>query len=57
MGAHTLSLVGKEVVHLRNGTVESDDIKAVISSVQDQVLAHDGQANKAKVSSGFIVSI
>jgi len=25
----------------------------MVSSVQDQVLAHDGQANEAKISTGF----
>lgn len=52
----TLRLICKEVVNLRNSTVESDHINTVISSVKDQVLAHDGQANKAEVSSGRIVS-
>jgi hypothetical protein len=45
------------VVNLRDGTVESDDIETVISSVQDQVLAHDSQANEAEISSGFMISI
>jgi len=53
----TLGLVGKESINLGDGTVESNDIEAVISSVQDQVLAHDSQADEAEISSGFIVSI
>jgi hypothetical protein len=54
---HTLSLVGEEVVDLCNGTVVGNDIETVISSVQDQVLTHNGQANQAEISSGFIISI
>lgn len=53
----TLGLVGKESINLGDGTVESNDIEAVISSVQDQVLAHDSQADEAEISSRFIVSI
>ena len=33
----TVGLVGKESINLGDGTVESNDIEAVISSVQDQV--------------------
>lgn len=53
----TLGLVGEEVVNLRNGTVEGNDVEAVIGSVQDQVLTHDSQADEAEISSGFIVSM
>jgi hypothetical protein len=45
------------VVNLGNSAVESDDIEAVISSVQDQILTHNGQADEAEISSGFIVSV
>lgn len=53
----TLSFVCKKVVDFRDCAVESNDIDAVISGVQDQVLTHDGQANEAKISSGDIVSM
>jgi hypothetical protein len=53
----TLGLVGNEVVNLRNSSVESDNIVAVVSSVQDQVLTHDGQADEAEISSRSIVSV
>jgi hypothetical protein len=55
-GSRTLGFVCKEVVNLGDRAVESDDIDAMIGSIQDQVLAHDGQANKAEVSSGSMVS-
>jgi len=44
------------VVNLGDCTVESDNLVAVISGVQDQVLAHDGQADEAEISSRSIVS-
>jgi len=54
---HTLGLVGEEVVDLGNGTVESNDSESVISSVQDQVLTHHGQADQTEISpSGINVS-
>ena len=53
----TLGLVCKEVVDLGHGTVEGHDVEAVVGSIENQILAHDGQANKAKVTSSHIVSI
>lgn len=53
----TLGLICEEVVNLGDGSVEGDNIETVISSIEDQVLAHDGQANEAEISSGDIVSI
>jgi hypothetical protein len=44
------------VVNLGDGTVEGHDVETVIGGVEDQVLAHDGQANKAEITSGDIVS-
>lgn len=52
----TLGLVCQEVVNLGNGTVECNYFVSVVSCVQNQVLAHDGQADKAEVSSRSIVS-
>lgn len=57
MGALTFSFVGQEVVDLGDGTVEGNDIEAMVGGVENQILAHDGQANKAKVTSSHIVSI
>ena len=53
----TLGLVCQEVVNLGDCTVESDNLVAVISGVQDQVLAHNGQADEAEISSRSIVSV
>jgi hypothetical protein len=44
------------MVDLGHSTVECNDIVSVISRIQDQVLAHNGQADQAEVSSGSIVS-
>jgi hypothetical protein len=33
----------------------SNDGEAVISSVEDQVLAHDGETNEAEITTRFIV--
>ena len=52
-----LGLVGNEAVDLGDCTVESADGEAVVGHVQDQVLAHDGQADEAEVSASNIVSI
>jgi len=53
----SLCLVCQEVVNFGDGSVEGNDIVSVVSRVQDQVLAHDGQANEAEISPGSIVSI
>jgi hypothetical protein len=52
----TLGLIGKEVVHLGDSSVESNDFVPVVSGVENQVLAHHGQADQTEISSGFIVS-
>lgn len=46
---HTLGLVGEEVVNLGDGTVESADGEAMISSIKDDILAHDSQADEAEI--------
>jgi hypothetical protein len=45
------------VVDLGDCTVESNDIDSVVRSVENQILPHDSEANKAEISSGNIVSI
>ena len=49
----TLGLVIEEAVNLGDGSVEDNDREAMVSSVQDQVLAHNSEANEAKISTGF----
>lgn len=46
----TFGFIGQKAVDLGDGAVESDDIKAVVGRVEDQILAHDGQSNETKVS-------
>lgn len=48
----TLGLVVQETVDLGSGTVEGADGETVISRVEDQVLAHDGQTDKTEISTG-----
>lgn len=48
----TLSLILQESVDLGDCAVESNNGEAVISSVENQVLAHDGQANEAEITTG-----
>jgi hypothetical protein len=50
---HTLGFIIQKAVDLGDGSVEGNDGKAMVSSVQDQILAHDSQANEAKISTGF----
>lgn len=46
----TLGLVLQETVNLRGCTVVSANGESVISDVQDQVLAHNGQTDEAEIS-------
>ena len=48
----TLSLVLKEVVNLANSAVEGNTVEAVVGSVENQVLAHNGKTNEAEISTG-----
>ena len=48
----TLGLVVKETVNLGGRAVVSADGETVISSIEDQVLAHDGQTDEAEISTG-----
>ncbi len=45
-----LGFVGEEIVHLGDGAVEGHDGEAVVVHVQNEVLAHDGQADQCDVS-------
>jgi len=42
------------VVNLGNGTVESNNSKSMVGSIQDEVLTHDGQTNQTKITSRFV---
>ena len=53
----TLCFICQEMVDLGNCAVESNDIVAVIRSIQDEILAHNSQANEAEITTRFIVSI
>lgn len=44
-----LGLVRQKCVHLFDGTIESNDGESVIGHVQDEILAHYGQADEADV--------
>lgn len=46
----TLSLVLQEAVDLGGGTVVGADGEAVVSSVKDQVLTHNGQTDETEIS-------
>lgn len=48
----TLGLIVEETVNLGGGTVESANGEAVVGSVQNQVLAHNGQTDEAEISTG-----
>ena len=49
----TFGFIFKEAVDLGDGSVEGNDSKVVISSVQDEILTHDGQADEAEISTGL----
>jgi hypothetical protein len=46
----SLCLVLKKTVNLGHCSVESNNSEAVISHVENEILAHNGQANKAEIS-------
>ena len=48
----TLGLILEETVNLGGGTVVGADGETVISTVKDQVLAHDGQTDQTEISTG-----
>jgi hypothetical protein len=45
------------VVDLRNSTVESNNVNSVVGGIENQILSHDSEANKAEISSRSIVSM
>lgn len=47
---HTLGLVLQETVNLGGCAVVSANGESVISNVEDQVLAHNGQTDEAEIS-------
>lgn len=49
----TFGLIREEVINLADSTVESNDGETVVGNVHDQVLAHDGQADEAEISTGL----
>ena len=49
----TLGLVLEKSIHLGNGSVEGNDGEAMISGIQNQVLAHDSKANETEITTGF----
>lgn len=53
----TLGLVLEEVVNLADSAVESNNVEAMVGSVEDQVLAHDGKTNEAEISTGVARSL
>lgn len=46
----TLGLVFQEAIDLGSGTVIGADGEAMIGTIEDQVLTHDGQTDEAKIS-------
>lgn len=49
----TFGFVSKKAVDLQYGTIEDCDGELVIGHIQDQILAHDGQPDESKISTGF----
>jgi len=45
-----LGFVGQKAVNLGDCAVEGDDGEAVVSHVENEVLAHDGKADEAEIS-------
>ena len=49
-GQLAFCLVFEESVHFGDGSVECEDLEFVVCGIQDQILAHDGQADEAEIS-------
>ncbi len=49
----TLGFIFQEAVDFGDGSVEGNNGEAVISCVEDQVLAHDRKANETEITTGF----
>jgi hypothetical protein len=50
VGRDTFGLIGEEAIDLGNGAVVGHDGKSMIGGVQDEILAHDSQTDKAEVA-------
>ena len=48
----SLGFLADEVVHFGYGAIEDGDFIAVVIHIEDEILAHDGQANQADVTTG-----
>jgi len=55
LARQTFSFIVEETVDLGDGSVEGNNGETVISSVQDQVLAHDGQTNETEITTRLSV--
>jgi len=49
----TFRLIVQEVIDLGHRPIEGYYREAMVRSVQNQILAHDGQTNEAKVTTGI----
>lgn len=47
----TLGLIFEEPIDLSDCPVIRENLKAMVCCIHDQILAHDGQANKAEICS------
>lgn len=46
----TFGLILQKPVHLLHRTIEGNNGEAMIGGIHDQILAHNGQTNKAKIT-------
>ena len=51
-GPRTFGLVFHKPVDLGNGPIEGTDGESMVGHVQDQVLTHNGQTDKAHICTG-----
>src|SRR5262245_20353461 len=55
--ASALRLIRQKIVDLRSRSIESDHVETVVIHIQNQVLAHDRQADQSNVTLWLHVSI
>ena len=48
----TLCFIVEEAVDLGHSSIEGTNFEAMVGNIHDQVLAHDGQTNEAKIGTG-----
>jgi hypothetical protein len=48
-----LGFIGDKLVNFRNGTVEDGNLEAVVIHVKNEVLSHNGEADKADIAGWF----